>query len=207
MRSTFAAGTLLGVFYAAVDPCPHTTPAYPTPPASPHAPPPPLPRLQPGARCLGDGSASAACWSFAWTIATFRRWLGVQSGLGPRLSRCSQARLPGALVAHVHPPPVCPALCAALPHIDRQSAPPTHPPSTRTRPLREQGNALDMLTDVNTGIGWVLRNAAAFGGDGKSFHLVGQSAGGQLGALALLAQVRGPCRGLRGRLQGLRRRG
>ncbi|KAL4424612.1 hypothetical protein ABPG77_002230 [Micractinium sp. CCAP 211/92] len=52
-----------------------------------------------------------------------------------------------------------------------------------------QGNALDMLTDVNTGIGWVLRNAAAFGGDGKSFHLVGQSAGGQLGALALLAQV------------------
>lgn len=53
-----------------------------------------------------------------------------------------------------------------------------------------QGNALDMLTDVNTGIGWVLRNAAAFGGDGKSFHLVGQSAGGQLGALALLAQVR-----------------
>ncbi|PSC67534.1 putative isoprenylcysteine alpha-carbonyl methylesterase ICMEL1 [Micractinium conductrix] len=52
-----------------------------------------------------------------------------------------------------------------------------------------QGNALDMLCDVNTGIAWVLRNAAAFGGDGESFHLVGQSAGGQLGALALMMQV------------------
>jgi prenylcysteine alpha-carboxyl methylesterase len=38
-----------------------------------------------------------------------------------------------------------------------------------------QGNALDMLQDVNTGIAWVLRHAAAFGGDGESFHLVGQS--------------------------------
>mgnify|MGYP001810774125 CR=1 FL=1 len=56
-----------------------------------------------------------------------------------------------------------------------------------------QGNALDMLCDVNTGIAWVLRNAAAFGGDGESFHLVGQSAGGQLGALALMMQARGTC--------------
>ncbi|PRW45116.1 putative isoprenylcysteine alpha-carbonyl methylesterase ICMEL1 [Chlorella sorokiniana] len=52
-----------------------------------------------------------------------------------------------------------------------------------------QGNALDMLQDVNTGIAWVLRHAAAFGGDGESFHLVGQSAGGQLGALALMLQM------------------
>lgn len=52
-----------------------------------------------------------------------------------------------------------------------------------------QGDALDMLQDVNTGIAWVLRHAPAFGGDGASFHLVGQSAGGQLAAMALLLQV------------------
>lgn len=46
-----------------------------------------------------------------------------------------------------------------------------------------------MLQDVNTGIAWVLRHAPAFGGDGASFHLVGQSAGGQLAAMALLLQV------------------
>jgi len=46
-----------------------------------------------------------------------------------------------------------------------------------------------MLRDINTGIAWVLHNAAAFGGDGESFHLVGQSAGGQLGSLALVLQV------------------
>jgi acetyl esterase/lipase len=48
-----------------------------------------------------------------------------------------------------------------------------------------------MLQDVNTGIAWVLRNCGAFGGDGASFHLVGQSAGGQLASLALIAQVGG----------------
>lgn len=32
-----------------------------------------------------------------------------------------------------------------------------------------------MMQDVNTGIAWVLRHAAAFGGDGQSFHIVGQS--------------------------------
>ena len=105
----------------------------------------------------------------------------------------------------------------------------------RHPPTPAQGNALDMLADVNAGIAWVLRHAAAFGGDGDSFHLVraggrwpaiegdvagaavgpvpgagaacttlpalvymallvrctqvGQSAGGQLGALALILQV------------------
>ena len=46
-----------------------------------------------------------------------------------------------------------------------------------------------MLEDTNTGISWVLRHAGAFGGDGRQVYLVGQSAGGQLGALTLLAQV------------------
>lgn len=32
-----------------------------------------------------------------------------------------------------------------------------------------------MMQDVNTGIAWVLRHAPAFGGDGQSYHIVGQS--------------------------------
>lgn len=40
-----------------------------------------------------------------------------------------------------------------------------------------------MLQDVNTGIAWVLRHAPAFGGDGKSFHLVGQSVSAEPDAL------------------------
>ena len=71
---------------------------------------------------------------------------------------------------------------------------PAYPPSARLlhrapAATALQGNARDMLQDVNTGIAWVLKHAAAFGGDGKTFHLVGQSAGGQLGALALISQV------------------
>ena len=46
-----------------------------------------------------------------------------------------------------------------------------------------------MLQDVNTGVAWVLNNAELYGGDPDSVTLVGQSAGGQLGALALLAQA------------------
>ena len=51
-----------------------------------------------------------------------------------------------------------------------------------------QGNALDMMQDVNTGIAWVLRHAPAFGGDGKSFHIVGQSVS-WLGACTGMAAV------------------
>lgn len=51
-----------------------------------------------------------------------------------------------------------------------------------------QGNALDMLQDVNTGIAWVLRHAPAFGGDGKSFHLVGQSVRDDADALPAFQQ-------------------
>ena len=62
-----------------------------------------------------------------------------------------------------------------------------------------------MLEDVNAGIAWVLQHAGAFGGDAaRGVHLVGQSAGGQLGALALIAQVWG-C-GWRGGQEGEGRR-
>lgn len=52
-----------------------------------------------------------------------------------------------------------------------------------------QGNALQMLEDVNTGIAWTLRKIDHFGGDSEAVHLVGQSAGGQLALLALLNQA------------------
>lgn len=52
-----------------------------------------------------------------------------------------------------------------------------------------QGNALDMLEDVNTGIAWVLRKLERYGGDPERVWLVGQSAGGQLAMLALLNQA------------------
>ncbi|KFM26735.1 hypothetical protein F751_2712 [Auxenochlorella protothecoides] len=53
-----------------------------------------------------------------------------------------------------------------------------------------QGTALDMLQDVNTGISWVINNVALYGGDPTNLFVVGQSAGGHLGSLALLAQAR-----------------
>ncbi|KXZ54252.1 hypothetical protein GPECTOR_5g342 [Gonium pectorale] len=52
-----------------------------------------------------------------------------------------------------------------------------------------QGDALDMLEDVNTGIAWVLDNIARYGGDPRGVTLVGQSAGGHLAGLALLRQA------------------
>lgn len=52
-----------------------------------------------------------------------------------------------------------------------------------------QGNALDMLEDVNTGIAWALRKLERYGGDPERVWLVGQSAGGQLAMLALLNQA------------------
>ena len=54
-----------------------------------------------------------------------------------------------------------------------------------------QGNLEDMLEDCNTGIAWVLTHIGARGGDPARVYMVGQSAGGQLGALALIAQVSG----------------
>ena len=87
-------------------------------------------------------------------------------------------------------PTAAPPKCTTGPHrrfssLRLPSAPGS---SCLARPV-PQGNARDMLHDVNTGIAWVLKHAVAFGGDGKTFHLVGQSAGGQLGALALISQV------------------
>ncbi|PNH06804.1 putative isoprenylcysteine alpha-carbonyl methylesterase ICMEL2 [Tetrabaena socialis] len=52
-----------------------------------------------------------------------------------------------------------------------------------------QGDALDMLEDVNTGICWVLGRIHRFGGDPDSVTLVGQSAGGHLAGLALIKQA------------------
>lgn len=47
----------------------------------------------------------------------------------------------------------------------------------------------DMLEDCNTGVAWVLRHIGSRGGDPSQIYMVGQSAGGQLGALLLIAQV------------------
>lgn len=52
-----------------------------------------------------------------------------------------------------------------------------------------QGNLPDMLEDVNRGIGWVLNNAHLYGGDPSTVYITGQSAGAQLGSLAMFAQV------------------
>jgi len=52
-----------------------------------------------------------------------------------------------------------------------------------------QGNALQMLEDVNRGIAWVCNQCANYQGDPDNIILCGQSAGGQLGALALIKQV------------------
>jgi prenylcysteine alpha-carboxyl methylesterase len=52
-----------------------------------------------------------------------------------------------------------------------------------------QGSCFDMLQDINTGITWVLANLHLYGGDIDEVFLVGQSAGGHLTSLALLAQA------------------
>ena len=58
-------------------------------------------------------------------------------------------------------------------------------------PVRHtQGNLEDMLEDCNTGISWVMRHISSRGGDPNRLYIVGQSAGGQLGALTLIAQAR-----------------
>ncbi|GBF90156.1 isoprenylcysteine alpha-carbonyl methylesterase-like protein [Raphidocelis subcapitata] len=52
-----------------------------------------------------------------------------------------------------------------------------------------QASAVEMLEDVNTGVSWVSRHAARYGGDPEALLLVGQSAGGQLALMALLSQA------------------
>jgi len=52
-----------------------------------------------------------------------------------------------------------------------------------------QGSAVQMLEDINTGISWVFRKIHHHCGDPDNIVLVGQSAGGQLGALALFRQA------------------
>lgn len=95
------------------------------------------------------------------------------------------AYLPSAMVhtcgraadADTSPPPW--GLVPAVPY--------TAPPSL---PTPFQGHALQMLEDVNTGISWVTRKIDRYGGDPDNIVLVGQSAGGQLAALAMIRQVR-----------------
>ena len=64
-----------------------------------------------------------------------------------------------------------------------------------------QGNLEDMLEDCNTGVSWVTRHIGSRGGDPNQVYIVGQSAGGQLGALVLIAQVRAARRAVRNSLQ------
>lgn len=52
-----------------------------------------------------------------------------------------------------------------------------------------QGTVGDMVQDVGVGIGWVVKRAAALGGDPKRVFVVGQSAGAHLGATAILRQA------------------
>ena len=52
-----------------------------------------------------------------------------------------------------------------------------------------QGTILDMIEDVSTALQWVTDNVHAYGGDSQRTVVVGQSAGGQLAALAVLFQV------------------
>eukprot|EP00891_Asterochloris_glomerata_P004744 jgi/Astpho2/4744/e_gw1.00067.198.1_t len=52
-----------------------------------------------------------------------------------------------------------------------------------------QGTIMDMLTDVNTGIGWVMEKIGQYGGDPDDIYLVGQSCGAQLATLTTLVQA------------------
>ena len=96
------------------------------------------------------------------------RWRGGRAGW-LRRRVCEHQPLLTPPTAHLILPPPPP------------SPPPTHTPS---------GTCEDMLRDVNAGVAWALANAHHYGGGGEGgAFLVGQSAGGQLAALALLAQV------------------
>lgn len=46
-----------------------------------------------------------------------------------------------------------------------------------------------LVQDVNTGIAWVLNKMELYGGCIENVTLVGQSAGAQLGLIALMSQV------------------
>ena len=48
---------------------------------------------------------------------------------------------------------------------------------------------MDMLEDINAGVGWVIQKIVHYGGDPDSIYLVGQSCGAQLTTLSILTQV------------------
>jgi prenylcysteine alpha-carboxyl methylesterase len=58
-----------------------------------------------------------------------------------------------------------------------------------------QGTILDMMEDINTAFGWIAHNVINYSGDPTDISVVGQSAGAQLAALALLFQANS-CSGL-----------
>ena len=47
-----------------------------------------------------------------------------------------------------------------------------------------------MVHDVSEGISWVLEHIGQYGGDREQVHVVGQSCGGHIAALALLQQCK-----------------
>lgn len=52
-----------------------------------------------------------------------------------------------------------------------------------------QGTILDMVEDVTTALGWISSHIQAYGGNPQQTLVVGQSAGAQLAALAVLLQA------------------
>ncbi|KAH9558467.1 hypothetical protein CY35_06G010600 [Sphagnum magellanicum] len=52
-----------------------------------------------------------------------------------------------------------------------------------------QGCVSDMISDITTGIGYVVQNIASYGGDTDRLYLAGQSAGAHLAACALIMQA------------------
>jgi prenylcysteine alpha-carboxyl methylesterase len=52
-----------------------------------------------------------------------------------------------------------------------------------------QGCISDMISDISTGIGYVMQNLESYGGDPNMVYLAGQSAGAHLASCALLLQA------------------
>jgi acetyl esterase/lipase len=55
--------------------------------------------------------------------------------------------------------------------------------------LVAQGTILDMIEDVSTAMNWVTNEIHSYGGNAQDMVVVGQSAGAQLAALAVLFQA------------------
>lgn len=60
---------------------------------------------------------------------------------------------------------------------------------TPTEMIVQQGTILEMMEDIHAALHWVALNVAQYHGDPAAMFIVGQSAGAQLSALALLLQA------------------